>query len=855
MVPEVDERPDNKGPTIAAAANECLQSFQKCFSSASLVGPRELSMIEDQAAKFSSWANAIAVFAPGSSSMDHRLRYAPEVHSVVTGLLESLTYQCEKCWDSLTAILQPLNTSGENLSADWLSKSLTGIAAEISRLNKISNTIRRASKDAQSLTASKFFIKDDEGNNVESTLLSNFQRHINDRFPGVVETIQERLARTMVLRRRQILYRRYRQGSAYAKRQDTIPALPLAVPTAKTFVSIGKSKSIQSKANSSISKAPTATPSQIKSATTLAPEKFKIAAATPSVISTSKTIALQNHESLAFPPAPGQAIKRRYDQLKRQRQAAFEQGSSTRDGEGGTSATSQELLDNDLQGFDEITCPYCLCTLPIEEVFDERKWHEDYMTHMREIHVTKLSEKQLRMVANKNGRSAKLFPVCPLCGKGDVDIDGRVEDHVAGHLRSLALKSLPSYHEDIPDEDEGINDSIDASRPNSRSTVRDLREDADYVPYSLFTSQEFWDTWTPPMIEAPWLNFLNEAYECVDLPVNHTSLALDTHLFQKWREDPEETNSDNDEAETSVARKKEKRKKTNKKRQVNRDDKSRDDAAGSIIYVMPDQGAVEHEHRRPHRYVVSRTPSDHFQQYTTQAFDGEDMDSTVETSAMMARQLTSVSDWAPGSQTTAIHERKSPIHDFPSDDPARTSGGVQIEPDLPSIPELSSAQHNIEGSESSDRPRHRTGRNRTRGIPAGAGRTSGVFIDATNNEGSAGRERVVVGSPPTLTVPNNTPDDHHHAYPQVQVQTSRTPYQYTEEAPHGGRQSVVIIDGPRPGSSPVSDGVKNSNRPQREGLDDEEARQVARLRERLNPSRRARRGMQWREDLASYRYE
>jgi hypothetical protein len=112
IMPEADDGPEPKGPTVATSANQCLQSFQKCLVSASLVNPRELSMIEDQVARFSSWSTSIGVFAPGSASMDHRLRYAPEVHSVVTGLLESLNYQCQECESGLlTRFLMRIKSS------------------------------------------------------------------------------------------------------------------------------------------------------------------------------------------------------------------------------------------------------------------------------------------------------------------------------------------------------------------------------------------------------------------------------------------------------------------------------------------------------------------------------------------------------------------------------------------------------------------------------------------------------------------------------------------------------------------------------------------------------------------------
>lgn len=40
--------------------------------------------------------------------------------------------------------------------------------------------------------------------------------------------------------------------------------------------------------------------------------------ANPSVVSTSRTVALGSHEALIFPPSPGLALKKRYEQLRKQ---------------------------------------------------------------------------------------------------------------------------------------------------------------------------------------------------------------------------------------------------------------------------------------------------------------------------------------------------------------------------------------------------------------------------------------------------------------------------------------------------------------------------------------------------------
>jgi len=64
------------------------------------------------------------------------------------------------------------------------------VATEISFLNKVSNTIRRASNEVQILKASSFQIKDDEGNDMEPLLLTHFEHYIGGRFPNINNTIQ-----------------------------------------------------------------------------------------------------------------------------------------------------------------------------------------------------------------------------------------------------------------------------------------------------------------------------------------------------------------------------------------------------------------------------------------------------------------------------------------------------------------------------------------------------------------------------------------------------------------------------------------------------------------------------------------
>ncbi|KAL7922047.1 hypothetical protein ACQKWADRAFT_327374 [Trichoderma austrokoningii] len=478
--------------TIVAASHQCLESFTSCLAQVSAIHPREFSRVEDQATRFSTWASGIGVFAPGRASMDHRLRYALEVQSVAVPVGSDT-----------------MDGHGKNPESDVsaqskaLGRSYSDIALEISHLNK-------------SLKIQNFQVKN-EDKSVERILLDNFKHHIRDSFLIASSIIHQRLAEAMILRRKRILYWRYRQQEAATKFPNTPLINSQTLPEPQQLASTTQANLPQEDKQETRAAEPEVASSEIRRATTLQPDQFEIAATSPSAMS----IALSGHEALSFPTAPGADIKRKYEEIKKRRLAAhkyvlykldkaYPDDDSERNplfDEQRARAIAEEnlkiTLEADLQALGEITCPYYLEAIPAIEVFDHRKWRkhvendldpyvclfeecneadelykhsekwlshmhqhnqrwrcpshreldpfltrEEYMQHMREIHNFKLGEEKLLILANRNARkTTKLFTSCPLCGKNEAGNDGRLENHIAGHLRSLALKSLPPHPE------------------------------------------------------------------------------------------------------------------------------------------------------------------------------------------------------------------------------------------------------------------------------------------------------------------------------------------------------------------------------------------------------------------------
>lgn len=132
-------------------------------------------------------------------------------------------------------------------------------------------------------------------------------------------------------------------------------------------------------------------------------------------------------------------------------------------------------------------------------------------------------------MVNKNARNReKLFSSCPLCGEDESQIDNRLEDHIAGHLRSLALKSLPSYRDHLlNDVESGKDSSTAASRPQRRSTVKGLGFDEGIFD---IRTEFFWDRWNPPPTETNPTNFLG------DTPLEDSRMTdWNFNQFKHWK--------------------------------------------------------------------------------------------------------------------------------------------------------------------------------------------------------------------------------------------------------------------------------------------------------------------------------
>lgn len=258
-------------------------------------------------------------------------------------------------------------------------------------LHRLTNTIRKAGKESQNIrAATSYRIRDDEGNDVEPNLQQVFAQYIYGRFPGSNKNLRQRLASTMVLRRRRILYGRCRYGLSSMVPTMTIlqPKIEFPGPQQATAVSIPESDEPVPASRVADSVTPTSiAPSVPVSATTLAPEDFR-RKSTPSVVSASNSIAHDNDKELAFPPAPSGRIRGRYKALINSNTGCDSNKQPFSEEEGsdiiskrlqshntvGVQASSEEIWERCFSEIPEVTCPFCLYALPSRDICNDKKW-------------------------------------------------------------------------------------------------------------------------------------------------------------------------------------------------------------------------------------------------------------------------------------------------------------------------------------------------------------------------------------------------------------------------------------------------------------------------------------------------
>ncbi|KAL8397728.1 hypothetical protein RB594_004435 [Gaeumannomyces avenae] len=318
----------------------------------------------------------------------------------------------------------------DSLGLKTLERPLRDIAGEISMLFRLSNVIRKASRESQNIKAArKFRILDGEGNDQEPLLRQRFLWHIRSQFAANIqdpaekaaaEELTQRLASTMFLRQKRVLYRKERYGSKKPiETSKTIQPPQVDIHVAKEPV---QSPLVTPRSTEIIPVAdhPLVAPNLLSSratsaggsVTTLHQDRYK-KASSPSSISGTRTIPLSYNKegnALEFPQRPllHGGIDKKYQQKKQARWQVFVKDIPRIFSTEGKSRDHEELpvsqasrfvaavqkldkdMKSDFQGcvdaVAEFTCPICFHALNHECLTDVRKW-ESHVTSDLDAYV------------------------------------------------------------------------------------------------------------------------------------------------------------------------------------------------------------------------------------------------------------------------------------------------------------------------------------------------------------------------------------------------------------------------------------------------------------------------------------
>ncbi|KAI0547868.1 hypothetical protein F4679DRAFT_344516 [Xylaria curta] len=91
---------ENEGQEIFDWARRCEELFQKLLSTLVSRGGigTHYRTLRDYSQRFGLWAGFIGVFADGSASLDHRLRFYPEVQDLILRMLKLLERNLSHGW-------------------------------------------------------------------------------------------------------------------------------------------------------------------------------------------------------------------------------------------------------------------------------------------------------------------------------------------------------------------------------------------------------------------------------------------------------------------------------------------------------------------------------------------------------------------------------------------------------------------------------------------------------------------------------------------------------------------------------------------------------------------------------------
>lgn len=218
---------ENLGPTIAEHASKCSLLFKNHMIASEIV--QDLTLLDDQLARFTLWASNMDVFGPPNVSLDYRLRYSPTIVDIIHQLLDVIYH----CLTSLNPSNDPPQTpavkkrrisdagnvqvtkqfaddsSDSDSDGDQAQKTASlityTIGGTVTRLFRLSNAIRKSAKASRTRKIAEY-TENEEANTAIKELRLYTECYIRFRFPQAQEPLRSALIEANALRLRRLYY-------------------------------------------------------------------------------------------------------------------------------------------------------------------------------------------------------------------------------------------------------------------------------------------------------------------------------------------------------------------------------------------------------------------------------------------------------------------------------------------------------------------------------------------------------------------------------------------------------------------------------------------------------------------------
>ncbi|KAL3462602.1 hypothetical protein BJX64DRAFT_259031 [Aspergillus heterothallicus] len=445
--------------SIFNASAQCRQTFKAAAAVPTLM---QREWAENRMAEFNLWASGCGVFATGRASLDYRLSSNGETQGIVVNLLLMLDILLQQC---IEAVQENQSEVTGDAWSEELCKRISDVEESLDQLARLTLAIRKAGTKSRLLKADSLFSPDDEQ-------ICAFRRHLEllllvspeiagcassvgqQLMPDNLDPIQRRLIDANLLRRHRFLYAQKHSQKLGPHKNVHGTLLNKAAP-----VILQHAQSGGSQAPSAYPKEGQSVPAQSTTTATMVDEPVQLP---PKRAITSTTVVSVTTSRISYPRPPStyqqhkvfscpcccQILPSTVAQGNRWKKhimgdvlpyTCILHDCPSPDNFFSTKDAWLRHMNSDHKTSSQWVCQTCAQKKNLL-TFHEA---EGLVSHIKDKHRDGIKVHHIPMLVSAWQRDVPLeISRCPLCGfHGDNEKMG--VDHVAEHVHSFALRSLP----------------------------------------------------------------------------------------------------------------------------------------------------------------------------------------------------------------------------------------------------------------------------------------------------------------------------------------------------------------------------------------------------------------------------